>query len=109
MVAALLLLVLALLPAAASAEPGANMVTFAGSEELLELVYPGDLNDPGGNFHGRNREWRAYETTDNSCMTGESRVFSNININKKGHENAWGKWIIEPEGYDGTWEAVWHV
>ena len=109
MVLVVLLFVLAILPLAVAAASGATVVEFEGTETMLELVYEGDLSTPGDNFHGRNREWLAYEDTTNSCVTGYSHVFSNANFNKNGTENMWGKWIVEPEGYDGTWVATWHA
>lgn len=102
-----LLLVLAILPAASAGASRKNMVEFEGTEYLLELVYEGDFSEKGGVFRGRNREWLAYEEASNSCVTGTSHLFSNINIYKNGKEKMWGEWIIEPEGYDGTWEAKW--
>ena len=102
------LFVAMILPLAGAAAQGATVVEFEGIETLVDLVYPGDLSVPGGNFHGRNREWLAYEDADNSCVTGPSHIISNANINKNGSENYWGKFSVEPEGYDGTWEATWH-
>ncbi len=104
--------------AVAAAEGGATIVEFEGTETLVELVYEGDISFPGDpkgdtddpwtpNFHGRNREWLAIEEVSTSCMTGISHIFSNANINKNGSANYWGTWVIEPEGYDGTWEATW--
>ncbi len=103
----LFLLAAMILPAAVVGAKGAATVEFAGKEYLVALLVPGDLSEPGGNFHGRNREWLALEEADNSCVTGESLVTSNMNINKHGKEHAWGKWVIEPVGYEGTWETTW--
>jgi len=104
-----LLFVLAVLPVAAEPALRARVVDFEGTEEFLELIYPGDLSEPGGNFHGRNRESLVYEHATNSCLTGYGYITSNININKNGKENVWGRWLVEPEGYDGSWEATWHA
>lgn len=106
LVIVVLLASLVLAPGAALAK--ATVTEFSGTETVVALIDPGAATFPGGNLHGRGRIWEVYHATNDPRVNGTVIVVSNANFDSNFEGVAWGTFRVEPEGYDGTWEARWH-
>ena len=103
-----LVAVLAMTTAPAAAQ--AIFTEFTGAEIVVDLIYPGDITFPGGTFeriHGRGRIWEMRHETTDPRVTGTAIVVSNGNFDEDFSGPAWGTFQLQPDVYDGFWEARW--
>jgi hypothetical protein len=108
LVSTLLALVAILTLVPSSALAGAAFTDFEGDEIIVALLDPGVITPVGPNYHGRGRVWEIRHETNDARVTGTAIVVSNGNFTADFTGPAWGTFRLEPDGYNGTWEAVWH-
>ncbi len=87
----------------------AKVTEFTGTENLEALVYKGDFTfTPGGAWRVRDRKWEGVHKTTDPRVTGDVIIVVNCNKSPNDTGHCWGTMHVEPDDFEGAWEATWH-